>query len=108
MPLFLYRGEGEAGSLFGEVFQGDSSGISGAFQRGFPSCFYGKIWEQEGKRGWKGGEDVGEGEEKISSATTLYFNFTIDYDQALAFRRANGDYLRERQWKDLTVEVYII
>ena len=67
MPLFLYRGEGEAGSLFGEVFQGDSSGISGAFQRGFPSCFYGKIWEQEGKRGWKGGEDVGEGEEKLKS-----------------------------------------
>ena len=38
----------------------------------------------------------------------LYFDFTIDYAQELDFRRANGDYLRERQWKDLIVEVYII
>ena len=38
----------------------------------------------------------------------IYFDFTIDYAQALAFRRANDDYLREGQWKDLTVEVYII
>ena len=46
--------------------------------------------------------------EKTSSAWTLYFDFTIDYAQTLAFRRANGDYLREGQWKDFTIEVYII
>ena len=44
----------------------------------------------------------------IGRGSNLYFDFTIDYAQALAFRKANGDYLREGQWKDLTVEVYII
>ena len=38
----------------------------------------------------------------------LHFDFKIDFEQALAFRKANGDYLRKGQWKDLTVEVYII
>ena len=44
----------------------------------------------------------------MGRGSNLYFDFTIDYAQALAFRRANGDYLREGQWKDLTVEVCII
>lgn len=44
----------------------------------------------------------------VGRGSNLYFDFTIDYAQELAFRRANGDYLREGQWKDLTVEVYII
>ena len=38
----------------------------------------------------------------------IYFDFTIDYEQALAFRKANGGYLRKGQWEDLTVEVYIV
>ena len=37
-----------------------------------------------------------------------FWTFTISFEEAQAFRRANGGYLRERQWKDLTVEVYII
>ena len=44
----------------------------------------------------------------VGRGSNLYFDFTIDYAQALAFRRANGDYLRKGQWKDLIVEVYII
>ena len=39
---------------------------------------------------------------------TLYFDFTIDYEQALIFRKAKGGYMRKGQWKDLTVEVYIV
>ncbi len=54
LPLFFFRGWEEAGSVFGEDFQGDFSGFSGDFRRGFPSCFYRKIWEEEG-RGCGGG-----------------------------------------------------
>ena len=61
MPPLPFREEEEAGSLFGEIFQRDSSEVSGAFRRGFPSCFYRKIWEEEGKRGWKGGRGCGGG-----------------------------------------------
>lgn len=38
VPPFLFRGE-EAGCVFEETFQGDFSGVSGVFRRGFPSCF---------------------------------------------------------------------
>jgi len=37
----------------------------------------------------------------------LCFSFTIDFEQARAFRKANGDYLRKHQFKDLIVDVYI-
>lgn len=37
----------------------------------------------------------------------MYFDFKVDYEKALAFRKANGGYLRKGQWKDITVEVYI-
>ena len=36
---------------------------------------------------------------------TFYFCFTINYEQAKAFRNANGQYLRQSQWEDITVEV---
>ena len=38
----------------------------------------------------------------------MTFEFRIDFDQAKAFRKANGGYLRNRQWSDLIVEAYII
>lgn len=44
----------------------------------------------------------------VGRGSNLYFDFTIDYEQALAFRKANGGYLRKGQWEDLTVEVYIV
>ena len=37
--------------------------------------------------------------------SNLYFCFTINYEQAKAFRNANGQYLRQSQWEDITVEV---
>ncbi|MDD3833693.1 MAG: hypothetical protein PHR18_07340, partial [Oscillospiraceae bacterium] len=43
----------------------------------------------------------------VVGRTNLYFEFTVDYEAAKSFRKANGDYLREFQWTDLTVEVYI-
>lgn len=56
LPLFFFRGWEEAGSVFGEDFQGDFSGFSGDFRRGFPSCFYRK---NLGRGGWKGGRGCG-------------------------------------------------
>lgn len=44
----------------------------------------------------------------VGRASNLYFQFSIDYEKTLAFRRANGDYLGKGQWKELYVEVYII
>lgn len=44
----------------------------------------------------------------VGRASNLYFELCIDYQKALAFHKANGDYLRKGQWKDLQVEVYII
>jgi len=37
----------------------------------------------------------------------LGFSFKIDFEQALAFRRERGEYLREYQFKELEVEVWI-
>ena len=37
--------------------------------------------------------------------SNFYFCFTINYEQAKAFRNANGQYLRQSQWEDITVEV---
>lgn len=44
----------------------------------------------------------------VGRGSNLYSDFTIDYEQTLAFCKANGDYLQKRQWKDLTVKVYMI
>ena len=37
----------------------------------------------------------------------FYFKFAINYEQAQAFRKATGQYLRRLQWQDITVEVII-
>jgi hypothetical protein len=37
----------------------------------------------------------------------LCFSFKIDFEEALAFRRERGEYLREYQYEPLEVEVYI-
>jgi len=37
----------------------------------------------------------------------LGFSFKIDFEQALAFRKLRGEYLREYQFSPLKVEVYI-
>ena len=36
-----------------------------------------------------------------------FWTFTISFEEAQAFRKANGGYLRKNQWEDLTVDVYI-
>ena len=36
-----------------------------------------------------------------------FWTFTISFEEAQAFRRANGGYLRKNQWEDLAVDVYI-
>jgi hypothetical protein len=39
--------------------------------------------------------------------TNLYFRFTIGFEEALAYRKAHGQYLRENAYDPLTVEVFI-
>ena len=36
-----------------------------------------------------------------------FWTFTIGFEEAQAFRKAGGGYLRKNQWEDLTVDVYI-
>ena len=38
----------------------------------------------------------------------LYKNFTLDFEQARAYRKAQGSYVRQNQWTDLKVEVYVL
>ncbi len=45
--------------------------------------------------------------EKISVPYDTFWTFIISFEEAQAFRRASGGYLRENQWEDLTVDVYI-
>jgi len=35
------------------------------------------------------------------------FSFKIDFEKARAFRKARGEYLREHQFNDFTVDVFI-
>lgn len=42
---------------------------------------------------------------EVGMRSNFYFCFTINYEQAKAFRNANGQYLRQSQWEDITVEV---
>ena len=43
----------------------------------------------------------------ITQVRGLCFTLRIDFEAALAFRRARGEYLREYQYEPLEVEVYI-
>ena len=43
----------------------------------------------------------------ITQVRGLHFSFRIDFEAALAFRKARGEYLREYQYQPLEVEVYI-
>lgn len=35
------------------------------------------------------------------------FSFKVNFDQAEAYRKSTDQYLRAKQWEDLTVEVFI-
>ena len=41
------------------------------------------------------------------SRRTPFYTKTISFDEAKAFRKAHGSYLRANQWNDLTVDVYL-
>ncbi|MDD4700427.1 MAG: hypothetical protein PHV07_09300, partial [Oscillospiraceae bacterium] len=43
----------------------------------------------------------------ISTPPDLLLTFRIGFDEAEKFRKANGGYLRRKQWEDLIVEVVI-
>ena len=45
--------------------------------------------------------------DNLQGRSRLYFEFNINYEMAKAFRKATGSHLREFQWQDTTVEVYI-
>lgn len=44
---------------------------------------------------------------QVNRTSNLTFKFKVNYEDAKAFRKANGGYLRGGQWNDLIVEVYI-
>lgn len=41
------------------------------------------------------------------SKYVLYDRFTLNFEEAKKYRKSFGNYIRAKQWKDLTVEVYI-
>lgn len=43
----------------------------------------------------------------VQSKTALLFEFTLTYEQALAYRKLTGHTVRKSYWKDLIVQVYI-
>lgn len=51
--------------FFERFFRENFLGVQEAFGEVSQSFSVEKIWEEEGKRGWKGGEDVGGGGGKI-------------------------------------------
>ena len=43
----------------------------------------------------------------VAGRTNLYFRFTIDFDEALKYRKEHGQYLRNNAYDPITVEVFI-
>ena len=43
----------------------------------------------------------------VQSKVALLFEFTLTYEQALAYRKLTGHTVRKSYWKDLTIQVYI-
>ena len=38
--------------------------------------------------------------------SSLSFELPLSFEQAAAYRKANGQYVRKNQWRDTTVRVY--
>lgn len=41
------------------------------------------------------------------SRSSLSFELPLSFEQAAAYRKANGQYVRKNQWRDTTVRVFI-
>lgn len=39
--------------------------------------------------------------------SSLSFALPLSFEQAVAYRKANGQYVRKNQWRETTVTVYI-
>ena len=39
--------------------------------------------------------------------SSLSFELPLSFEQAVAYRKANGQYVRKNQWRDTTVRVFI-
>ena len=44
---------------------------------------------------------------QIGRTSKLYMHLTLDESSARDFRKARGQYLRSKQWNDISVHVYI-
>ena len=42
-----------------------------------------------------------------NSRSSLSFELPLSFEQAAAYRKANGQYVRKNQWRDTTVRVLI-
>lgn len=39
--------------------------------------------------------------------SSLSFELPLSFERAVAYRKANGQYVRKNQWRDITVRVFI-
>ena len=75
----------------------------------FVDAFVARIVPYEGRRfKWYLNIGTGKGWSFFSEdAYELYDAWTLGYDEARRFRKANNQYLRQNQWEDIHIEVYI-
>ena len=75
----------------------------------FVDAFVARIEPYEGKK-FKWYLNIGTGKGWTifnADAYELYDNWTLGFESARRYRKANNQYLRESQWEDIHVEVYI-
>lgn len=75
----------------------------------FVDAFVARIVPYEGRRfKWYLNIGTGKGWTFFSEdAYELYDNWTLGFESARRFRKANNQYLRKNQWEDIHIEVYI-
>ena len=83
-----------------ETSEDDESSVHSCIDQPKESSFQGKKYSLE----WLQHRQLS----LVGRTFNLSLKFRINYEQARAFRKANGGYLRGGQWNDLIVEAYII
>ena len=60
---------------------------------------FGEVWSREGQLPLRLLLQIGR--------SSLSFELPLSFEQAAAYRKANGQYVRKNQWRDTTVRVFI-
>ena len=56
---------------------------------------------------WYLNSDIQEGAVFAEKDYILYDTFRLSFEEAKAYRKQYGNFIRKNQWKDLNIEVYI-